>query len=309
MTLLDKYRLQNFLKLNELDQGFVNNLTSIRDGLSHTCDYCSLDVTKDLWTSGVCNYPNNLTFNICIYVLYSLILIIAFFGNILVVYTVFSSTKMKTVTNYYIANLAIGDLCMAIFCVPFSFLSTLILQYWPFGFHLCVTVNYLQAVAVFVSAYTLVAISIDRYFAIIYPLKPRMTRFQAKLIIISVWVLSSVTTLPIAIFSEILQPDLNFYKINNLKVCQENWGEYRKDVGAAYSTILMLLQYFLPIMVLLLLVEMFTTLAFPISDTLVYFRYTEATLCQVLISCNLRTVNMDFIKTEKRKICDYNNIC
>lgn len=266
MTLLDKYRLQNFLKLNEIDQGFVNStietctnnnfnasfvdLTSIRDGLSYTCDYCSLDVTKDLWTSGVCNYPNNLSFNICIYVLYSLILIIAFFGNILVVYTVFSSTKMKTVTNYYIANLAIGDLCMAIFCVPFSFLSILILQYWPFGFHLCVTVNYLQAVAVFVSAYTLVAISIDRYFAIIYPLKPRMTRFQAKLIIISVWVLSSVTTLPIAIFSEILQPDLNFYKINNLKVCQENWGEYRKDVGAAYSTILMLLQYFLPIMVL-----------------------------------------------------------
>ncbi|MCL4134439.1 UNVERIFIED_CONTAM: hypothetical protein GTU68_067445 [Idotea baltica] len=273
MASVDDYRFHKYENLPLNDQNFVNKtlekcktlyvnetvgnegnestILYLSDVLLYSCDLCFIEETFELWGTGVCDVPNKVAFHICVYILYTLILIMAVIGNILVVYVILSSIKMKTVTNYFIANLAVGDLCMAIFCVPFSFLSTLILQYWPFGFHLCVTVNYLQAVSVFVSAYTLVAISIDRYLAIIYPLRPRMTRFQAKVIITVVWFLSLATTVPIAVFSDIMQPQVNFYRLQDLKVCQENWGKYRKDAGAAYSATLMLLQYFLPIMVLI----------------------------------------------------------
>lgn len=80
------------------------------------------------------------------------------------------------VTNYFICNLAVGDILMSLFCVPFSFFPTLLLQYWPFGSLLCHLVNYSQAISVLVSAYTLVAISIDRYIAILWPLRPRITK-------------------------------------------------------------------------------------------------------------------------------------
>lgn len=76
----------------------------------------------------------------------------------------------STVTNYLIANLAVGDLLMALLCVPFSYISVL-LQYWPFGQVLCHIVAPAQAVCVFVSAYTLVALAADRYIAILYPLR------------------------------------------------------------------------------------------------------------------------------------------
>ena len=45
---------------------------------------------------------------------------------------------------------------------------------------MCYMVSFSQAVSVMLSAYTLVVISMDRYVAIIYPLKPRLTHYQAK---------------------------------------------------------------------------------------------------------------------------------
>lgn len=115
-------------------------------------------------------------FQTSVYMLYTSIFVLALFGNGVVCYIVHSSPRMKTVTNYFIVNLAVGDILMSLFCVPFSFFSILLLQYWPFGSLLCHLVNYSQAVSVLVSAYTLVAISIDRYIAILWPLRPRISK-------------------------------------------------------------------------------------------------------------------------------------
>lgn len=79
-----------------------------------------------------------------IYTLYGTIFVVALVGNGLVCYVVNSAPRMKTVTNYFIVNLATGDILITFFCVPTSFVSTLILQYWPFGETLCPVVNYSQ---------------------------------------------------------------------------------------------------------------------------------------------------------------------
>lgn len=115
-------------------------------------------------------------FQVTVYIMYISIFVVAMFGNGIVCYIVQSSPRMRTVTNYFIANLAVGDILMSLFCVPFSFVSILLLHYWPFGSVLCHLVNYSQAVSVLVSAYTLVAISVDRYIAIMWPLRPRITK-------------------------------------------------------------------------------------------------------------------------------------
>lgn len=115
-------------------------------------------------------------FQTTVYIMYISIFVVALFGNGIVCYIVQSSPRMRTVTNYFIANLAVGDIFMSLFCVPFSFVSILLLHYWPFGAVMCHLVNYSQAVSVLVSAYTLVAISVDRYIAIMWPLRPRITK-------------------------------------------------------------------------------------------------------------------------------------
>jgi len=47
-----------------------------------------------------------------------------------------------------------------------------------------------------VSVLTLMAISVERYQAIVYPLKFRGTKHRARVIILSVWILSLLFVLP-----------------------------------------------------------------------------------------------------------------
>lgn len=79
-----------------------------------------------------------------VYIMYCFIFMLALAGNGLVCHVVQSSPRMRTVTNYFIVNLAVGDILMTLFCVPFSSVSTLLLQYWPFGAEMCHTVSYSQ---------------------------------------------------------------------------------------------------------------------------------------------------------------------
>ncbi|XP_048514749.1 RYamide receptor isoform X2 [Athalia rosae] len=187
-------------------------------------------------------------FQAIIYFLYSTIFLMALLGNGLVCYVVYSSPRMRTVTNYFIANLAVGDILVTLFCVPTSFVSTLILQYWPFGAELCPSVNYSQAVSVLVSAYTLVAISVDRYMAIMWPLKPRMTKRQAKFVILTVWAIALLTACPIAVVSRLAQPEPQFVKCGRY-ICHEEWPTNHHRYY--YSMALLVMQYLIPIVVLM----------------------------------------------------------
>ena len=183
-----------------------------------------------------------LSIEILMYIMYISVIIAALGGNGVVCFLILAYQKMRTVTNFFILNLAIGDILMACLCVPFTFVSNLLLQSWPFGSVMCVVVSYSQAVSVFVSAYTLVAISIDRYMAILYPLRPRMTKFQAKLIIACIWLVSLLTPLPTALLSKVIQPD------SDRNVCMETWDA---DQRYYYSWLLMILQYLFPLTVLI----------------------------------------------------------
>ncbi|XP_021924354.1 RYamide receptor isoform X2 [Zootermopsis nevadensis] len=182
-----------------------------------------------------------------VYIMYCFIFMLALAGNGLVCHVVQSSPRMRTVTNYFIVNLAVGDILMTLFCVPFSSVSTLLLQYWPFGAEMCHTVSYSQAVSVFVSAYTLVAISVDRYMAIMWPLKPRMSKRHAKVIIGVVWLVALGTALPILLLSNLSQPH-SWYEECGRFVCEEKWDNphYRY----CYTMMLMVLQYVVPLLVL-----------------------------------------------------------
>lgn len=156
------------------DSGLRNSLYSDGDPMTSAADVGQAMSVADC--DDVLVSENGMTYQVVVYCMYIVIFVLALLGNGVVCYIVQSSPRMRTVTNYFIFNLAIGDVLMSLFCVPFSFISILILGYWPFGVILCHLVNYSQAISVLVSAYTLVAISVDRYIVIMWPLRPRITK-------------------------------------------------------------------------------------------------------------------------------------
>ncbi|KAL0268934.1 UNVERIFIED_CONTAM: hypothetical protein PYX00_010709 [Menopon gallinae] len=186
-----------------------------------------------LWDNGKWEIP-----------LYSAIFLLSIVGNILVILTLGKNTRMRTVTNVFLLNLAASDLVLTVLCMPFTLIGTL-LRDFIFGNWMCKLVPFLQATSVAASVWTLVALSVERYYAICHPLRSRkwQTQSHARRLIASIWIGGSSAMLPVLVLSE-LQPTKK-----GRNKCRENWpgGCYEK----AYNLFLDMLLLVVPLLALL----------------------------------------------------------
>ena len=149
----------------------------------------------------------NLSFRIVFYLIYGLIFAFGIIGNLLVCWVVFRQTSMRTVTNIFIANLALSDILLCLFCVPFTPLYLLAIKEWQFGQFsnlLCHLVPFAQGVSVYLSVFTMCAISIERYSVIVHPFRSPITVSSCITIIFFIWVFAIILTLPYGIFMQVL---------------------------------------------------------------------------------------------------------
>lgn len=75
--------------------------------------------------------------------LYSVIFLLAVIGNLLVILTLIQSRRMRTITNLFLLNLAVSDLFLGVFCMPFTLVGML-LRDFIFGEVMCKLLPYLQ---------------------------------------------------------------------------------------------------------------------------------------------------------------------
>ncbi|XP_038585505.1 LOW QUALITY PROTEIN: somatostatin receptor type 1, partial [Micropterus salmoides] len=133
--------------------------------------------------------------------IYSVVCLVGLSGNSMVIYVIFRYAKMKTATNLYLLNLAVADELLML-SVPFVVTAAL-LRRWPFGAALCRLVLSVDAINMFTSIYCLTVLSVDRYIAVVHPL--RASRYRrptvAKLVNVCVWMFSLLVILPIILFS------------------------------------------------------------------------------------------------------------
>ncbi|KAL3171276.1 hypothetical protein MRX96_013503 [Rhipicephalus microplus] len=129
---------------------------------------------------------------------YGAISLVAVVGNTFVLWIVATSRRMRTETNYLIANLAISDIIIGLFSIPFHFQAAL-LQRWLLPRFMCAFCPFVQVLSVNVSIFTLTAIAVDRYRAITIPLKARLnSRLTARVLIAVIWVASAMAAAPYA---------------------------------------------------------------------------------------------------------------
>ncbi|TMS38602.1 hypothetical protein L596_005292 [Steinernema carpocapsae] len=189
--------------------------------------------------------------------LYSILSVIAIVGNSLIVLMIVYFRRLHTPTNVLILNLAIADLLISLLCMPFSYWHVIIFddQRWVFGALFCKLFAYLQATAVFLSSWTLVVISFDRFMAIMFVMSPwlRLTRRRAILLVLITWTFSLVMALPLLFVNRTFQDELN-----GVTICQERWDELTQFFGPdtqimhTYTTVVFALQYCMPLLVLVI---------------------------------------------------------
>lgn len=96
-----------------------------------------------------------------------LVAVSAVFGNGLVIIVFARERRLRRRTNYYIISLATADLLVGLFAVPFAILASIGL---PTNFHACLFTVSVLVVLCTISIFCLVAVSVDRYWAILHPL-------------------------------------------------------------------------------------------------------------------------------------------
>nr|XP_037287572.1 QRFP-like peptide receptor [Rhipicephalus microplus] len=129
---------------------------------------------------------------------YGATLLLGLVGNLLIVYTVARFPRMRSISNLFLASLASADLLIVLLCVPVKF-GQLFSYTWTLGEVGCKLLLYVQHVSMICSVLNLTFLSIERYYAVIHPVRSRYlcTFSQARRVIIFIWVAAFLTALPI----------------------------------------------------------------------------------------------------------------
>ena len=133
--------------------------------------------------------------------LFTIIIIVSFIGNLLVIVTFVGNKTMRSVTNIFILSLAISDLFVIVIVAPIN-MSTAINKFWTLSSFACKIVPFMITFAVACSSLTLCCIAFDRYYAIVHPLKLKLLQTPTRAFILQgvVWAISGVASIPYCVF-------------------------------------------------------------------------------------------------------------
>jgi len=222
--------------LFELVEEAVDNVTYHNNTSSYDTEYSNDD--------GCCNVGYE---RIIVPLIFCAVIAFGCIGNILVIVVVIRNREQyASTTNIFIVNLAVADLAFLVFCVPFHAVIYTSPDTWPFGNVLCKVVHGVQFASMAASIYTLVAMSLDRFLAVGYPLRTKHLRQPpaALAVVIGVWTSSILLAAPwIAVYT------VRQYKLpgfSPFSVCADDWATFGWHRPAGFL-VLFIIDYAVPV--------------------------------------------------------------
>ncbi|XP_073247294.1 allatostatin-A receptor-like [Porites lutea] len=189
-------------------------------------------------------YTTSLAAQITLTTFFCFLVLVGVAGNTLSCLVIITNRAMRTPMNYLILNLAMADIMVVLFTAPRfilahafnhpdGLLGSFVCKLFTGG-----NFSWLGGSA---SVFSLVAISVERYFAVIHPYGTRgkLTMKKVKYVIAGCWLLAVVFNLPLFIF-------IDYNK--NIDFCTEFWPT--TWMARAYSTAWLVLFGALPIILM-----------------------------------------------------------
>lgn len=181
-------------------------------------------------------------------VVFGLIFTLGVLGNSLVITVMARSKpgKPRSTTNLFILNLSIADLAYLLFCIPFQ-ATVYVLPTWVLGAFICKFTHYFFTVSMLVSIFTLVAMSVDRYVAIVHSRRSSSLRVSrnALLGMGCIWALSIAMASPVAYHQRLFHRESGN---GNLTFCWDQWPDQRHK--KAYVVCTFVFGYLLPLLLI-----------------------------------------------------------
>ena len=185
-------------------------------------------------------------------VAYSLILVVSLVGNSLIVLIVYKTPTLRKPINILIANMAMSDLLYPIFPIPVR-LTELHVGSWliggTLGQALCKIYPFFSDISSLVSIQSLVLITVDRYAAVVAPLRsPLISRKVCRCLIVGTWILAAAFHSPF-LFT------FNLVEYQEEKWCENQWEVIFGENSAfgIYILSAFIFFYYIPFVVLVIL--------------------------------------------------------
>ena len=198
--------------------------------------------TESLYLNINRSFPLNIQIGITIFAVLTIVL--ALIGNTVVIYIVCTVNHMSSSTNTLVANMAVADLLMTI-DIPYILKFFYVDHKWFgtfMGTVLCKFFHSAQVGSLIASVFSLVAISLDRSFAILFPVKTVMTKNVVRFVIAMVWLGALAFSLPVMVASKTVQ-----LKGIDFLSCEEFWAPMS---ASTYSLVLLIGGYIIPLIII-----------------------------------------------------------
>ncbi|XP_069065925.1 somatostatin receptor type 5-like [Pleurodeles waltl] len=192
----------------------------------------NLNLTDYFSPEYITTYPN-----IPLVISYFLLSVFGLLGNALVMYIFLRHAKIRTVSNIYIFNMAIGDILLML-VLPFLATQEAMTK-WSFGILWCKIILAVESINPIACIFFVTVMSIDRCVVLYRPhlasrwRKPKVAVFLS----IAVWIISMLSSVPVILFGTIPE----YYNF-----CQVIWPDRNHNYN--YTAFLYYLGFFQPVL-------------------------------------------------------------
>ncbi|VVC41885.1 Hypothetical protein CINCED_3A020801 [Cinara cedri] len=196
------------------------------------------------------NLSHDMVFNeghVVTIVTYSILMVISAIGNITVLSIILKRRrKAGTRIHAMLMHLAIADLLVTFLMMPLEITWAWTVQ-WVFGEPLCRIMAFLRIFGLYLSGFILICISVDRYLAVLQPMRLYQMDRRGKLMIGVAWIASFFCSLPQSfIFHVERHPNVTWFE-----QCVTYNAFSSKLLELGYLYLSMLMMYWLPLIVIL----------------------------------------------------------
>ena len=142
--------------------------------------------------------PRELSFNgdsLISVIAYLALFVVAAIGNLTVFIILFRNRRRRSRVNLFIMNLSLADMMVTFIMLPLE-IGWHVTVGWQAGEAACRVLMFFRVFGFYLSSFILIAISFDRYFAIMHPLSLTDADRRGKIMLVLAWLFSIAASIP-----------------------------------------------------------------------------------------------------------------
>ena len=184
---------------------------------------------------------------------YCVILLVSLIGNVFLVVVIYKNKQLRHSINYFVFNMAVSDLFTPLTIMPVTIVQIIsgspswkVDSPWILGSILCKLSYFLPDVSLVVSIENLVLIAMERFVAVVFPLKVKLISSRVRSsVIVCTWISAIAVHAPYFY-------TFRLFPYGNQMICRQSWAPAFNHVKAqrTYSTATFVIFIIVPICLL-----------------------------------------------------------